>query len=239
MAIFCAYTLLNARVWETGLGGLCACESRINCVESPFCHGFMTYINDQLHLSPLDHMLLRSLNHTIIVYSPHSFPRTIIAHIGKGLGTEAKIFIFVIRESSSASKHTPEHTYVCHTLHMWSSATRAIAVHIHICIRAWQLRKSCVAGSVPPCAPVPQRLGRHVPPWPPSSDAYWCAFNPQVLNTCRETCLWIMLLYRLELLRAERENAMFPDEMDTPQDIPARVRFQKCIHNSLCTHTYA
>jgi pre-rRNA-processing protein TSR1 len=32
---------------------------------------------------------------------------------------------------------------------------------------------------------------------------------------------------RLELLRAERENAMFPDEVDTPQDTPARIRFQK------------
>ena len=32
---------------------------------------------------------------------------------------------------------------------------------------------------------------------------------------------------RFELLRAERENAMFPDEVDTPQDTPARIRFQK------------
>ena len=31
----------------------------------------------------------------------------------------------------------------------------------------------------------------------------------------------------LEKYRAERENEMFPDEVDTPMDIPARVRFQK------------
>eukprot|EP00795_Rhopilema_esculentum_P001310 gene1310-15697_t len=32
---------------------------------------------------------------------------------------------------------------------------------------------------------------------------------------------------QLEIYRAERENEMFPDEMDTPLDIPARVRFQR------------
>ncbi|CAB4026240.1 Pre-rRNA-processing TSR1, partial, partial [Paramuricea clavata] len=31
----------------------------------------------------------------------------------------------------------------------------------------------------------------------------------------------------LEKERAERENEMFPDEIDTPFDVPARVRFQK------------
>ena len=31
----------------------------------------------------------------------------------------------------------------------------------------------------------------------------------------------------LEKYRAERENEMFPDEVDTPMDIPARIRFQK------------
>lgn len=31
----------------------------------------------------------------------------------------------------------------------------------------------------------------------------------------------------LQKLRSAREDAMFPDEIDTPQDIPARVRFQK------------
>ena len=31
----------------------------------------------------------------------------------------------------------------------------------------------------------------------------------------------------LEKYRAERENEMFPDEVDTPRDIPARVRFQR------------
>ena len=31
----------------------------------------------------------------------------------------------------------------------------------------------------------------------------------------------------LEKYRAERENEMFPDEVDTPTDIPARIRFQK------------
>ena len=34
-------------------------------------------------------------------------------------------------------------------------------------------------------------------------------------------------LFRLEKERAERENEMFPDEIDTPFDVPARVRFQK------------
>ena len=37
----------------------------------------------------------------------------------------------------------------------------------------------------------------------------------------------VLCVCRLELLRAERENAMFPDEIDTPQDVSARVRFQK------------
>lgn len=32
---------------------------------------------------------------------------------------------------------------------------------------------------------------------------------------------------QLEKIRAERENEMFPDEMDTPMDQPARVRFQR------------
>lgn len=32
---------------------------------------------------------------------------------------------------------------------------------------------------------------------------------------------------RLEKIRAERENEMFPDEMDTPLDQAARVRFQR------------
>ncbi|XP_027056912.1 pre-rRNA-processing protein TSR1 homolog isoform X1 [Pocillopora damicornis] len=32
---------------------------------------------------------------------------------------------------------------------------------------------------------------------------------------------------QLEKMRAERENEMFPDEMDTPMDQPARVRFQR------------
>lgn len=31
----------------------------------------------------------------------------------------------------------------------------------------------------------------------------------------------------VEKYRKERENAQFPDEIDTPVDIPARVRFQK------------
>lgn len=31
----------------------------------------------------------------------------------------------------------------------------------------------------------------------------------------------------VEKYRKERENAQFPDEIDTPLDIPARVRFQK------------
>ncbi|KXJ22849.1 Pre-rRNA-processing protein TSR1-like [Exaiptasia diaphana] len=32
---------------------------------------------------------------------------------------------------------------------------------------------------------------------------------------------------QLEKLRSERENEMFPDEIDTPMDVAARVRFQK------------
>lgn len=32
---------------------------------------------------------------------------------------------------------------------------------------------------------------------------------------------------QLEKIRAERENEMFPDEMDTPMDQAARVRFQR------------
>lgn len=34
---------------------------------------------------------------------------------------------------------------------------------------------------------------------------------------------------RLEKIRAERENEMFPDEMDTPMDQAARVRFQRFV----------
>ncbi|KAK3744874.1 hypothetical protein QZH41_003654 [Actinostola sp. cb2023] len=34
-------------------------------------------------------------------------------------------------------------------------------------------------------------------------------------------------LIQLEKLRSERENELFPDEMDTPKDVPARIRFQK------------
>ena len=36
-------------------------------------------------------------------------------------------------------------------------------------------------------------------------------------------------LFRLEKIRAERENEMFPDEMDTPMDQAARVRFQRFV----------
>ena len=32
---------------------------------------------------------------------------------------------------------------------------------------------------------------------------------------------------RLALLRAEREDKMFPDEVDTPIDTLAKIRFQK------------
>ena len=35
-------------------------------------------------------------------------------------------------------------------------------------------------------------------------------------------------------MRAERENAMFPDEVDTPRGVPARVRFQKYVSSSYC-----
>lgn len=39
----------------------------------------------------------------------------------------------------------------------------------------------------------------------------------------------MMNFYRLEKIRAERENEMFPDEMDTPMDQAARVRFQRFV----------
>ena len=54
-------------------------------------------------------------------------------------------------------------------------------------------------------------------------------------------CVCVCVLVRLELIRAERENAMFPDEVDTPQDTPAKIRFQKYTHKgnvSPYTHVY-
>lgn len=37
----------------------------------------------------------------------------------------------------------------------------------------------------------------------------------------------IIILNRLVRFKEERMNEMFPDELDTPIDIPARTRFQK------------
>lgn len=36
-----------------------------------------------------------------------------------------------------------------------------------------------------------------------------------------------LAFYRFEKYRMEHENEMFPDEVDTPQDVSARVRFQR------------
>ena len=36
-------------------------------------------------------------------------------------------------------------------------------------------------------------------------------------------------LYRLDKYKEARVQQMFPDEIDTPIDTPARVRFQKCV----------
>ena len=41
--------------------------------------------------------------------------------------------------------------------------------------------------------------------------------------------------FRLQQLRAEREDQMFPDEVDTPLNTPARTRFQKYV--LLCSTT--
>ena len=53
------------------------------------------------------------------------------------------------------------------------------------------------------------------------------------LNTCyilTETCLdSLHYNYRLEVLKAEKEYRMFPDEVDTPINIPARTRFAKLV----------
>lgn len=40
---------------------------------------------------------------------------------------------------------------------------------------------------------------------------------------------WVILLFisRLEKYRLERENEMFPDEVDTPMHMPASERFQR------------
>jgi len=34
-------------------------------------------------------------------------------------------------------------------------------------------------------------------------------------------------MYRLKKYRAAHSEIMFPDEIETPMDVPARVRFQK------------
>ena len=47
-----------------------------------------------------------------------------------------------------------------------------------------------------------------------SSDSQISSFNP-------------ILPFRLELLKAERGDQLFPDEVDTPLDVPARVRFAR------------
>ena len=60
-------------------------------------------------------------------------------------------------------------------------------------------------------------------------EGYYCKLCPAV-----EILLSIFVHCRLQLMRAERENAMFPDEVDTPRDVPARVRFQKYVSSSYC-----
>ena len=50
--------------------------------------------------------------------------------------------------------------------------------------------------------------------------------NLKNVHVCTCTCICICYC-RLEVIRAEREDQLFPDEVDTPQDVPARVRFAK------------
>lgn len=42
--------------------------------------------------------------------------------------------------------------------------------------------------------------------------------------------------YRLEKYKEARMDGMFPDEIDTPQDIPARERFQRWVQYSSSSH---
>lgn len=53
--------------------------------------------------------------------------------------------------------------------------------------------------------------------------------NPKDFLICYNIVLYMILflLYRLQILQAERDDQMFPDEVDTPLDVPARVRFAK------------
>lgn len=47
-----------------------------------------------------------------------------------------------------------------------------------------------------------------------------CVMLDPSLNASSLTC-------RLQLLKAEQEERLFPDEVDTPLDIPARTRFAR------------
>lgn len=53
--------------------------------------------------------------------------------------------------------------------------------------------------------------------------------NPKDFLICYNIVLFMILflLYSLQILQAERDDQMFPDEVDTPLDVPARVRFAK------------
>lgn len=44
---------------------------------------------------------------------------------------------------------------------------------------------------------------------------------------CGEVRESLLLVVRLQRLRSERDHLQFPDEVDTPADVLAKVRFQK------------
>lgn len=53
------------------------------------------------------------------------------------------------------------------------------------------------------------------------------SIHTQPFSFVESRSTYLLKCFRLEKLRAERENEMFPDEMDTPMDQTARVRFQR------------
>ena len=69
----------------------------------------------------------------------------------------------------------------------------------------------------------------------PDADKYDVHFDLEseqqqwVSRQIRQNSSWAPLTFplRLALLRAEREDKMFPDEVDTPTDTLAKIRFQK------------
>lgn len=46
----------------------------------------------------------------------------------------------------------------------------------------------------------------------------------------------MLTIFSLEKVKEERQHVMFPDEVDTPVDVPARVRFARYLFsmNPLC-----